>query len=871
MADRRLSLAAASAFLCAALGLWVSLGAITLTGAHTQRARFGILPPLSWLAALLGVAFLCLLIARPQPRRVAVLWLSALVLLPWLPGRMPLSVFIWAGPARFWLWIAIAATLLVSSARRLSSARLRHALTAPRQAVACATGLAAVVFAIGAWAVFPRLPTGDEPHYLIITQSLVQDHDLQIENNHRQGDYRAYFTPELKPHSVVRGVNGQVYSIHAPGLPILIAPAFAAFGYRGVIAMLVAMAAIATGLAWFVAWRVTGLAAASWFGWATVTLSAPFFFHSFAVYPDGVGAAIVLIGVLPLVDGRAREWRSLLLIGAALALLPWLHTRFAILAAALTIVTVARIATAPGAIRRAAAFFVFPVLSAAAWLAFFAVIYGVPNPAAPYGGVSQLDLGALKNGVTGLIFDHEFGLLPNAPVYVCALAGLAVMLARGQRRLGVELLTVAVPYFLAVAMFPMWWGGFSAPARFLVPVTLVLAIPSAAWFATRQTETARLLGLGAVLLSASIVAAIAFTDRGAPLFNVRDGSSILLQTISPVVNLTTAVPSVFQHPPSRVILDAAVWSLGIVAALLAGRAFERRGWSGQSLATIAGAALAGWTMVTPALLWRTSQAPVVTPETGGLALLQQYRPDRQQLGVAYAPFRRIPATDVPPRMTLADRLDAVALSNVPAGIYEMEASGALVARVRIGHDRYMQPIDEWDAAGTRRLRPLVLPVGIAALRIHVDGPPGGTAATVSLRGRRIFGVRDAWPDVVAWQGARYGPAVLFHINGRVDFEPGGVWVRGMQPAEFIVVPDAESPIRVFVRSAPIENRVVLESGSWREELNLGPSEERIVSMPADATRMGTALRVTSRRSISPAAIDPQSEDRRVLGCFIATR
>jgi hypothetical protein len=112
---------------------------------------------------------------------------------------------------------------------------------------------------------------------------------------------------------------------------------------------------------------------------------------------------------------------------------------------------------------------------------------------------------------------------------------------------------------------------------------------------------------------------------------------------------------------------------------------------------------------------------------------------------------------------------------------------------------------------------------------------------------------------------------LFHIDGRVDFEPGGVWIRGVQHADIIIAPDAESPIRLFVRSAPIQNHIILESGSWRDELTLGPSEERIVSMPADMTRIGTALRVTSLRSISPAAVDPQSDDRRELGCFIATR
>ena len=113
---------------------------------------------------------------------------------------------------------------------------------------------------------------------------------------------------------------------------------FAAFGYTGVKAALVLLSACATGLVWLIAWRCTGQAAAAWFGWATVTCSTPFFFHSFAVYPDTPAAAIVALGVWTLVDERARRHARLPLLGLAIGALPWLHTRFAILAATLTLV-----------------------------------------------------------------------------------------------------------------------------------------------------------------------------------------------------------------------------------------------------------------------------------------------------------------------------------------------------------------------------------------------------------------------------------------------------------------------------------------------------------------------------------------------------
>ena len=53
------------------------------------------------------------------------------------------------------------------------------------------------------------------------------DHDLKIQNNHERGDYTAYFFGELRPHYLRRGIDEQIYSIHSPGISVLVFPAFA--------------------------------------------------------------------------------------------------------------------------------------------------------------------------------------------------------------------------------------------------------------------------------------------------------------------------------------------------------------------------------------------------------------------------------------------------------------------------------------------------------------------------------------------------------------------------------------------------------------------------------------------------------------------
>ena len=126
-------------------------------------------------------------------------------------------------------------------------------MPATRRAQAVAIGVAtAAVCGVAAWRLTETVlyPAGDEPHYLVIAQSLWRDGDLTIENNHRRGDYTEYFRQPLEPHYLTRGKDGEIYSIHPVGLPVLLAPVYAAAGYRGVVVALIAMAAGAAALSW---------------------------------------------------------------------------------------------------------------------------------------------------------------------------------------------------------------------------------------------------------------------------------------------------------------------------------------------------------------------------------------------------------------------------------------------------------------------------------------------------------------------------------------------------------------------------------------------------------------------------------------------
>jgi len=256
-----------------AIAAWLSLSTLAVAA---DGARIGLLP-LSLSAVIFTLTAVAAMVALARAgASLAPFALLILVLLPWTPLPAPAALLLWAGEVHWLIWTAVAVIACSTVARRFPLERLPAAvLAAARQKPALVAGvLAFLIFAVSARAVSPSVPGGDEPHYLVITQSLLLDGDIKIENNHRRGDYQAYYAGSLAPHFIRRGRNGEIYSIHAPGLSAFVAPAFAIAGYRGVVLLLLLVSASGSALAWHLAWRASGRRDAAWFGWAAVTLSA---------------------------------------------------------------------------------------------------------------------------------------------------------------------------------------------------------------------------------------------------------------------------------------------------------------------------------------------------------------------------------------------------------------------------------------------------------------------------------------------------------------------------------------------------------------------------------------------------------------------
>ena len=184
----------------------------------------------------------------------------------------------------------------------------------------------------------------------------------------------------------------------------------------------------------------------------------------------------------------------------------------------------------------------------------------------------------------------------------------------------------------------MWWAGRSSPARFLVPVLLPLALPLAAWWAHATSRTARAVTLVLLMASLCLTAALVLVDHGALLYNSRDGHALWLLAADPSVNLTYAVPSLFQAAPATAWAVAAAWFVAATLGWLGLRQVERRRQAtgpwlasvlGTSVAVVACGSSLGWAM-SPGVSWDAGS---------GLVAVAARACDRAAVGVRLSPAR----------------------------------------------------------------------------------------------------------------------------------------------------------------------------------------------------------------------------------------
>ncbi len=348
----------------------------------------------------------------------------------------------------------------------------------------------------------------DEPHYLLITQSLLYDHDLDLRNDYDCDRYRVFYPARLPDvHGI--GVGNAIYPIRDLGLPILSVVPFALGGRSGVMAMLCLVAALLAAQLYLLLRDLRFNPRDAFLATAATVLAHPILTYSTQVYPD-LPAALAFVGAVRLLGrGAAMRLRDLAWASALVGVLPLLTTRAWLISVGVGVVVafwslrplfggpaplratmssaaqrgrglgaMTSSASPRGRLRIAGARIAAGGLPFAGIVGLLAYVngrmFGLYLPAAGYyliSDQSQVLVYSPVVGGLGLFFDRVFGLIGRAPIYLLAFLGAAVLVRRARS----GMLTILAPlflgwlaYFIYIADIAYWFADGSPPSRYML-------------------------------------------------------------------------------------------------------------------------------------------------------------------------------------------------------------------------------------------------------------------------------------------------------------------------------------------------------------------------------------------------------------------
>lgn len=481
-------------------------------------------------------------------------------------------------------WLGLAYTLfVVLKCIALVQYSLANATSATRRALRAWVFSVSLITYVGfvPWITRSIWPTGDEPHYLLLTHSLIADHDFDLANNYFNGDYKSFYPVPLDRH-VIKNGRGQEYPIHDIGLSLLLIPGYALGNRTGALVELAFPAALAALGMLELALQLGADPFSALLAWGLFSFTAPVVVFASQFYPEVVGAAGMVWALIALVHfTRDNRQRWLFAAGIVLALLPWVSVRFwTLVGVLLAVIAVWLFWQGPvgksksngwsWCVRALAELSAPMAISLALFAIFDMKHYGMLLPNAGYVvDVRNQPIPHFwhrpQTGLLGLFLDRAYGLLTIAPSYIVVLAAIR-KLGRSPRVIRMAILLPAAVYVGFISFNRYWSGGWCPAGRFLV-VPAVMCAPLAALLlpARRCRWVAYVLGAWTILI-AIIEMAFPATRFVALPDITRSGLSAFLKHYAGFDPFSTVFPS-FVRAQTADFLVAAVWIIVLAAGI----------------------------------------------------------------------------------------------------------------------------------------------------------------------------------------------------------------------------------------------------------------------------------------------------------------
>ncbi len=420
-------------------------------------------------------------------------------------------------------------------------------------------------------------PQGDEPHYLVISQTMWLYHSIDVMKDYNHQDYLSFYPVRLDPH-ISYNAAGKALPLHSIGGPFLWLIPFALGGRLGTLFFISLLSAF-TVLNIYFFLLTMGIRRRYAFGVSLAfALGSPIYVYSHLTFVEPL-AALICVYVVRVICKPTLRTADLIGCSLALGLLHWIHIRFALLEVVLFAFLLFRLYRENGFSNfKRYACFLLPFLSLFLLFELYNLtIWGTLNPAPNQTNAGKVPFQALPfMGIIGIFFDQEFGLFTNFPLFAFALPGILLILKRRYLTLNLLLLLLFVPYILMVTSFDSWAGGWGPPARFILVLTPMLAFPVAYALQRANSLFLNIFFVLCTLFAAIIGVAYIWADKSG--FNGGHGASLAMLYVQKVshISFTPYIPSLFLPHQKPLFL---AWLAGLLALTLITCLLVR--WRGQ--------------------------------------------------------------------------------------------------------------------------------------------------------------------------------------------------------------------------------------------------------------------------------------------------
>jgi hypothetical protein len=416
-----------------------------------------------------------------------------------------------------------------------------------------------------------RLPIdGDEPFYLLMTESIVKDHDLDLANQYRDLAHSATRRTDLVPQlGDPVGPHGERYSRHEPFLPLLMVPGVALAGLPGALATIAIFGAllVRSTIRLFEDEGIPDATTRQLF--PLFAFGPPIVFYAARIWPEVPAAFCFVEAVRGMRQRRARRW------SAALLALVLLKLRFGLVAVVLLLRTVVILSRGDGE-GPPTRFAALRVRMTRRRLLATAIIIALPLTIAFIVSGNALSVhqtwellpgqpSAYLVGLFGLGVDGAAGIAFQAPLYLFGLVALARWRAMPAGfRLG---MSASLLYILYLVPRAEWHGGWSPPLRYVVVFFPILALGVAALWER--------IAAGPKLVVTFWTAALTIHGLVFPyrLFHIANGESPLGDWLSEQwhSDFSRLIPSTIR--PNLAALVAGVLLVAMLVVFRSGRTF----------------------------------------------------------------------------------------------------------------------------------------------------------------------------------------------------------------------------------------------------------------------------------------------------------